>query len=135
MTSSKIGQKGTTLIEVMGSVMVFMIGVTAMMSVYLASMRMSKESGYAYTAFNLAKKHIETLRATSFNDLAVAAEQDVVLDAEGNADPDGEYHRSTTVTTPYSGHADLARVTVSVQYTLHGTLNATPTQLTTVIMG
>lgn len=134
MTYYRHNARGVSLIEVMGAVLVFMVGVTAMISVFIASMRMSKESGYAYNAFNISKKHMETLRAMDFSLLAAANETDTVLDANGDGDPDGEYRRSTTVTTPYNGQADLASVTISVNYTSHGQVNQTPMLLTTVIL-
>ena len=135
MIPSRQRCQGFTIVEVMGSVLVFMFGITAVLAVYIATMRMSKESTYVYAAHNLAKQHLEELRATTFSDLAAAAELDTVLDADGEANPDGEYHRATTVTTPFNGHADLAAITVTVQYTSHGAVNTTPVSLSTVIVG
>ena len=127
--------RGLTLFEVMLSVFIFIISISAVMSVYLSSMRMSKESTYAYTAFNLAKMHLEELRAMSFSDLAAANELDTVLDADGDPNIEGEYHRATAVQTPYNGHSDLASITVTVQYTSRGKVNTTPVTLASVIYG
>lgn len=126
--------KGITLVEVMASVLVFMVGVMAMMAVFTASLRMSKQSTYVYKAHNLAKEHIETLKAVDFTLVATAGEADTIVDENGNADPAGEYRRTTVVTTPYNGHADLAMVTVSVNYTSRGAINPTPMQMTTLIL-
>lgn len=126
--------RGVTLLELLGSVLVFMIVSTSVLSVYLNSMKLSKEASYVYTAHTLAKKHLELLRAADFQSLGNAQETDTRIDAEGVPDDAaGEYYRTTAVVTPYNGKTDLAQVTVSVKYTVKGAVNPTPLSLTTVL--
>ena len=128
-----INDKGATLIEVMGAVLVFMIGISALLGVFYASGAMAKRAQYAYTAYNIAKNHIEDLRAFSFNDLAVANEAASVVDQNGVNDPSGQYIRTTTITTSYNSDANLTKIDVQVWYVLRGIQSQTPMQLTTVV--
>ena len=134
MLSYKItNSKGATLIEVMGTIMVFMIGISALLGVFYASGAMAKRAQYAYTAYNIAKNHVEDLRAFSFSDLAVANETASVVDQNGVDDPTGQYIRTTTITTSYNSDASLTKIDVQVWYVLRGVQSQTPMQLTTVI--
>ena len=124
---------GTTLIEVMGAVLIFMIGIAALLGVFYGSVGMAKRAEYAYTAYNIAKNHMEDLRAFSFTDLAVASETASVVDQNGVDDLSGQYIRTTTITTSYNSDASLTKVDVQVWYVLGGVQSQSPTQLTTVI--
>lgn len=125
--------RGSTLIEVMGTVMIFMIGISALLGVFYASAGMAKRAEYAYTAYNIAKNHVEDLKAYSYTDLAVANETSSVVDQNGVADPNGQYIRTTTITSNYSGDAALTQVDVKVWYVLRNVQSSSPMQLTTVI--
>lgn len=125
--------RGSTLIEVMGTVMIFMIGISALLGVFYASGTMAKRAQYAYTAFNIAKNHTEDLRAYSFSDLAVANETLSVVDQNGVSDPGGEYLRTTAVTTNYNLDSNLTQIDVQVWYVIRGIRSQSPMQLTTVI--
>ena len=125
--------RGATLIEVMGTILVFMIGISALLGVFYASGAMAKRAQYAYTAYNIAKNHIEDLRAFSFADLAVANESLSVVDQNGVDDPSGQYIRTTTITTNYNSDAGLTQVDVQVWYVIRGVQSQNPVQLTTVI--
>ena len=133
MHKNTCGETGATLVEVIGTVLVFMIGISALLGVFYASVGMAKRAEYAYTAYNIAKNHVEDLKAFSFTDLAVANETASVVDQNGVADSDGEYIRTTTITSNYSGDAALTQVDVQVWYILSGVQSASPMQLTTVI--
>ncbi len=126
-------RRGATLVEVMASIAIFSVALVSLLSVLVSNVKMAKQSDYAYIAYNLAKNHLETLRAMNFTDLSAAAESATVLDDEGVPDPDGTFTRSTTVTTPYNADAKLAKVTVSVLYTINGTDSADPMKMSTVI--
>lgn len=124
---------GSTLIEVMGAVLVFMIGISALLGVFYASAAMAKRAEYAYTAYNIAKNHVEDLKAFSFTDLAIANETASVVDENGVSDSNGEYIRTTAITTSYNSDASLTKIDVQVWYVLRGVQSQTPMQLTTVI--
>jgi Tfp pilus assembly protein PilV len=125
-------KNGVTLIEVMGSVLVFTIGIAALMAVYWQAGTSSRRADNAYTAYNLAKNRLEALKSVSFSDLPSAIENSIALNKDGVADVTGSFVRSTVVTTNYSGDANLTQVTVSVSYTISGVQSLTPIQMTTV---
>ena len=124
---------GATLIEVMGAILIFMIGIAALLGVFYGSQAMSQRANYAYAAYNIAKNHIEDLRSFSFTDLAVANETSSVVDQNGVDDPAGQYLRTTTVTTSYNGDANLTELDVQVWYVIRGVQSPNPVELTTVI--
>ena len=128
-----ISQKGLSLVENMVAIGLFLIGISAIMSVQIQGMTSGKRAAAAYTAYNLAKNHIENLKAFSFSDVASAAETNVSVDENGTPDPDGKYLRSTAVTTGYTGDANLTQVVVSVYYLIQNVQSAQPMQLTTVL--
>ena len=128
-----INSSGATLVEVMVAVLVFAIGITSLLAVCVQGMSTARRTEAAYTAYNLAKNHLETLKSMSFNDLGSANETSIVLDASGVADPDGFYTRSTAITTNYQGDANLVQVETTVYYTVKGRQSAAPFEMTTVI--
>ena len=124
---------GVTLVETMASVLLFALVVGSLLTLTLQNMTMGKRSEFAYTAYNLAKNHIETLKSMPFSNLANAAETATYLDATGTPNADGPFVRTTTVTTSYTGDVNLVQVQVSVNYLWQGTLSANATQLFAVI--
>ena len=127
-------KKGASLIEVLGSVLIFSIAMQALLAIYTQSSTMGKRSEYVYTAYNLAKNHVERLKTLDFADLSSAAESSTLLNQDGEPDPSGTYSRTTVVSPNYSGNVLLAQVTVTVHYMLKGIQSGTPMQITTVIM-
>ena len=126
-------QSGLSLLENMMAVALFLIGLSAILSVQIQGMNAGKRAAAAYTAYNIAKNHIENLRAFSFSDVASATESNVYVDENGAPDPDGKYTRSTNVSTSYLGNANLTQVAVSVYYIIKGTASTQPTTLTTLL--
>ena len=114
------------------SVVIFLIGAQAVLAVCVNSMTMSRRAEYAYTAYNLAKNHMERLRLYSFSALSSGAETGTVLDANGNPDTSGSFTRTTAISTNYQGNANLTQATVTVSYTLRGVQNASQCQLSYV---
>ena len=125
-------EKGLSLVENMMAVGLFLIGISAIMSVQVQGMGAGKRAAYAYTAYNIAKNHIENLKAFSFSDVTSANEASTYVDDNGTPDPDGKFRRSTVVTTSYSGDANLTQVAVSVSYVIKQT-TSNPMQLTAVL--
>lgn len=126
--------KGVTLIELLVAISVFMIGLLALLGIFTQSGSVGQRAQYSYTAYNLAKNHLERLRAMDFALLAGAAEPDGVrVNAQGVPDAAGAFLRTTDVATAYHGRADLTRVMVSVQYTFRGVQNTSPVTASTVI--
>ena len=133
MNMPKMNQKGFTFIEIMVSVGIFAIGLTSIFALHLDSLKAAKRSTYMYTAYNLAKNRIETLKNLSFSALSSAAETSTYLTADGVPDSSGQYIRSSTVSTSYSGDANLTQLSVSVYYVMQGGQSTQPVTLTTVL--
>ena len=134
-TKTHKNNRGATFMEVMVAILVFGVGLEGLLNVYTQSMVMTKRADSAYTAYNLAKNHIERLKAMSFALLPSAAEPDQIpINADGDPDPDGLFLRTTTVNTGYAGNVLLTQVTVKVDYLFRGVQSGSPTQLTTVIL-
>lgn len=129
----RAGEGGMTLVETMVAILVFGILLGGMMNITAASITAGKRAEYSYNAYNLAKNHIETLKSLPFSNLTNAAESDIYLDASGTADDDGDYKRTTTVSTSYTGDANLVQVQVQVDYRIKGAFAGKPTTLTSVI--
>lgn len=125
-------QKGVTLIELMMAVGLFLIGMQALLSINAQGIVEAKRAEYVYTAYNLAKNHLERLKAGAFTDLATANETSTQINADGDPDASGQFYR-TTAAAIYNGNANLMQVTVSVYYTLKGVQSARPMQISDVI--
>lgn len=126
-------KRGFTLLEVIVAISVFGVAISSLLAVYTQAAKVSKRSDYAYTAYNLAKNHIERLRASAFSSLSLAAETDTRINRDGEPDEAGEYLRSTSVSTSYSGNANLTRVDVNVYYEFKKVRSPQPMSLSTVI--
>lgn len=124
---------GFTLVEILVSVLLFSSALVGLVSVCLSGAQMGQRAEKAYVAYNLAKNRIESLKHLSFAELADAEEEETVIDASGTPDLGGEYLRTTTVTSNYSGSANLASVTVEVSYVVRGQQSAQPIEMTSVI--
>ncbi len=128
-----VDKRGMTLVETMVAILVFGILLGGMISIIVTSITAGKRAEHSYTAYNLAKNHIETLKSMPFSNLANAAETDTYIDASGTADDEGDYKRTTTVTASYTGDANLVQVQVQVDYRIKGAFAGKPTTLTSVV--
>ena len=126
-------KKGITLVETIVSVALFAIVMGSILQVAIQSVTAGRRSEYAYTAFNLAKNHIETLKSMPFSNLANANETDAYIDAADTPNLDGPFIRNTIITSNYTGDANLVQAQVSVDYLWKNSRSGNATQLTTVI--
>src|SRR5262245_24469645 len=113
-------QKGVSLVETMAAVFIFGLVVASLLEVTARSMIIGRTSDAAYTAYNLAKNHLETLKAMPFSNLSSGTETDTLVNSSGVPDSNGTYSRTTAVTTNYTGDSGLTSVTVSVDYMVKG---------------
>lgn len=128
------GRKGLTLVEVVLTVLVFASGLISLLAVYIQSREAGRRTDAVYTAYNLAKNHIEQLRSLDYTLLPDAAEMTAVrLDEDGTPDVNGVFLRTTSVDPAYGGNPDLTRASVSVSYLFKGAENPVPIEMTTVI--
>jgi hypothetical protein len=119
----------------MASMALFVITAIAVLTLVASSQSMGKRADDAYIAYNLAKNHIETLRALPFDDLSSGDETDIRLNEIGVSDENGSFLRSTDVTTPYAGDSNLALVEVSVSYEIRGAASGQPIEMVSVLYG
>ena len=126
-------ERGLSLTENMMAVAIILIVLTGVMTAQLQSMSAGKRAAHAYTAYQIAKNRIETLKSFSFSDAASAGETSTYVDDNGTPDPEGNFIRSTTVTASYNGDANLLQAVVSVYYKIKNTQSAQPMQITTVL--
>ena len=62
-------ETGITLVETMASILLFALVVGSILNLAIQNMTMGKRSEFAYTSYNLAKNHLETLRSMPFSNL------------------------------------------------------------------
>jgi len=116
------------------AVTLFAIGIAALLGVFTQSVTLARRAEMAYTAFNLAKNHVERLKTTDFSSLADAGEASQIrINQDGESDANGTYLRTTTITTSYNSDPLLTRADVSVWYEFRGTQSPSAMEVTTVI--
>lgn len=111
---------GVTLIETLFSAVILVLVVTGVLVVFVRTVDISKRIDKEYIATNLAKSRVERARTTKithgFDSLVDLNETDVIIDSDGVSDPEGEYKRSTTVTTNYNGSPRLTKIEATIVY-------------------
>ena len=133
LTKVLVDSKGMTLVETMAAIAIFAIVLTGILDLAVGNLATGKRAEFAYTVYNLAKNHLETLRSMPYSTLTNAAESDVYVDANGVSDADGLYIRNTEVTSSYGGDPNLIGLTVSVDYIYRGTPSGSPTELSAIV--
>lgn len=129
-----VNSKGVTIVEVLAAIFVYMIGLMPLMAVMQQSQISGKQADSAYTAYTIAKNHLERLKSVNFSVLASAGETDTLIDQNGSPNTNGSYSRTTAVAMNYSGFVNLAQVAVSVTYRIQGR-QSEPTTVATVMYG
>ncbi|MEE9500217.1 MAG: hypothetical protein V3V42_02865 [Candidatus Omnitrophota bacterium] len=111
---------GVTLVETLFSAVILVLVVAGVLVIFVRTVDISKRIDKEYVATNLAKSRVERARTTKvthgFDSLVDLNETDVIIDSDGVSDLDGEYKRSTTVTTNYNGNARLTKIEVTIVY-------------------
>lgn len=116
---------GLTLVEVVISVGLISLAITALLSTIVQSSVFSRRVDVNYTASYLAQRRIDILKRIDFSQLEFSEESDVRIGADGNMDPDGQYLRSTVITTDFDSNSYLTKVNViikKVKINLDGTI-------------
>lgn len=117
---------GITTVETLISSVIIAIVIAGVLLIYAHTVDMSKKIDYEYIATNIAKSKIERARSTveinGFSAMTNASfgEANTRLDSNGASDPNGDFRRTTTVTTNFGGNARLTRVEVKVEYSYRG---------------
>jgi prepilin-type N-terminal cleavage/methylation domain-containing protein len=112
--SNRASRGGFTLTEVMVACFILAVGISGFGIGYLSAMRTNRLAKNHYQATCLARNRIQRARSVSFTSIPLLAETDRVIDADGNADANGLFRRTTAVAqTATSNTLDIA---VSVRY-------------------
>lgn len=125
-------QRGMSLVEVAIAVAITAIVVSGILALYYECVLVTKKMNQLFIATNIAKSRLERVRNVEFDSIPFVAEMDTYVDNEGNSIASGEFVRNTSVSTNYSGDADLTQVTVTVDYRIKGQFSGKPVTLTTV---
>jgi len=108
-------QQGMTLVEVVLALVVLslvMAGSYLLVSRAAATSRAARDN---YVAALIAKDRLERARNFAYDDLHLLAEDDVVVDDTGLPDPEGNFRRTTIVTTNYAPGLTKIEVIVEVR--------------------
>jgi len=129
-------KKGFTLVETLFSAVIITLVVVGILAVFAQTVDISRRIDYEYTAANLAKKQLESVRSiiktSGFDSIISAEAPEERIDADGDTDSDGEYTRATSVTTSYKGDISLTEVEVEVHYYYREVKTGQPITMTTV---
>lgn len=117
-------KRGVTLAEILFSAAIISLVVTCVLFVFVQTVDMSRRIGFEYAGTNIAKDRIERARSViesnGFDSLGDLEETDSLVNPDGATDPEGEYKRSTQVSTSHLGNERLTKVEVQVVYRYRG---------------
>ncbi|MFH1394947.1 MAG: hypothetical protein ABIH09_02185 [Candidatus Omnitrophota bacterium] len=109
------GKKGITLIEVVIAATLVFIAVISIGALVTQSSVFSRRIDTIYTASYLAQRRIDLLKRLDFSQISSAVESEVRISNDGNIDPNGDYTRTTEITTDFEGDSHLIQVKVTVK--------------------
>lgn len=117
-------KKGVTLVEIMFSAVVIALVMIGVLTILAHTVSMSKRVDLQYASINIAKSRLERAREiveegnVAFALLSTMNETGpgTVVNTDGIADGNGDFQRTTTVTTPFGGDSRLAEVSITVVY-------------------
>jgi prepilin-type N-terminal cleavage/methylation domain-containing protein len=128
------GTRGVTLVEVLVSVLVVSIVLSVVLVVVSQSVVNTQVVDMVYTASNLARQRVDSIKRLPFSDLKRAGEEtDTRIDEYGVADASGDYSRTTVITESHLGNPYLTEVSVSVDRYVDGALSGNPVVIDTLI--
>jgi Tfp pilus assembly protein PilV len=105
---------GVSLVETLIALAIFATFTTGACKVFMATRRVSDMARAHYVAVNLAKNRLEIVRAFPFDQLTAFAENNVIVNVNGEADSTGQYSRSTAVTAVSTNLMEVV-VAVNIQ--------------------
>lgn len=131
--------KAMTIPEVLFACAIMSMVCVGTLLIFVQTVEISKKVNYKYNAIQLARNRLERARsvvdAGGFSSLSDLGETDSVLDSDGGSDPNGNFKRSTTITTSYSGVARLTKVEVTITYKYQETWKTNAAVTVTTIFG
>ena len=125
-------RSGLTLVEVVIAVFLLGMCISGACALVLHTKKLNDVARAHYVAANIARNRLERARTIDFTALSLLAEYDVVVDHNGNPDPNGNYSRSTAVTNVKANLAEVS-VTVGIRNRVSGTFKGEDEIVTTFI--
>ncbi|GEM_PF-1210248 len=114
--------RGVTLVEVLFSAVIIGVVLSGVLFTFVQIVDISRRTDYEYVATNLAKSRIERIRGyidvNGFDSVTDErfGEDEAHFDQNGVPDENGDFIRSTTITTGYTGSERLTKVDVNLTY-------------------
>lgn len=104
------GKKGVTLLEVLAALVIFTVGVVAVVGLFAQGLAAGVDAESTTIAATLARQRLEELRNLDFD-------TGIVSEARAGVEGFAGFQRQVTVTTPQT---DLKQVTVTTYWTAKG---------------
>jgi len=131
-------KNGLTTVEVLMSAFILMIVTIGVVLFSAQLLDMAKRMDYQYASVNLAKNRLERtkniIHSNGFDSLPDMAENQTIVNENGAPDLNGDFERTTIVTTNYNGDPLLTRVVVNVRYKYRGSTNSVPVTSSTIFI-
>ncbi|MDD5680063.1 MAG: hypothetical protein PHI59_02350 [Candidatus Omnitrophica bacterium] len=128
---------GMTLVEVITSLMLITLVIGGFLGLLLENIKAGETIDYNYVAINIAKSRMDRIRELrrdkGFSYLSTATENDTTVDRNGLPDVNGDFTRTTAISTSFAGKPNLTKVTVTVKYKRLGDVSTTTITLTSLI--
>jgi hypothetical protein len=129
--SRRLANAGFSITEVVIASALLIVGVTAIFPAAIASIRTQHMSSNLYHATCLARNRVQRGLALPFDTLPALASDADYVDQDGNANANGPYVRTTTL-TPIS--SNCYRIVVEVSYPIgRGAMSPTPAVIQSMI--
>ena len=131
-TGEKKNKEGTTLVETLVAMMILAIGIAGAAKLVMATRQLSDIASEKYDAVNLAKSRFEQMSMADLDDLPSWSISNMVSNAQGRPDPNGNFRIDTVVTYVQT---NLAEIVIQVYTRNHVTrkFDHSPEQITTYL--
>lgn len=106
--------RGLTLVESIVGICIFGIAIAGMCALVVSARELSDRARLHYTAINIAKNRLEKARTLNFSMLDLFQENGVVVDYNGNPDPNGAFKRSTVISNVATNLVEII-ITVDIR--------------------
>jgi len=126
-------KKGFTLVEMMVASFVLAIFIAGSYALVSGSLWMNQTSRDHYVALNLASSRLERTRTLLYADYSKVAENQLVMNANGTPNANGQYRRTTTVNSNYGANLTEISVKVDIRNRKSGQFDGSNEQLASVL--
>lgn len=115
--STAVGASGGfTLVELMVSSIIFIIFCLVFLNAAIGAMASQQFACDYYKALAIARNRIQRVRTFEYASLPLMNENQTPVDGLGNANPTGQFQRTTLVAVHTNGVPNLYKITVQVSY-------------------